>query len=246
MQINVKRFQDLLKKATLNYTIPSVQFVMDNNKVTSKMRTPTNNVIVILQKDNDIITGIPDTIELNFDEPASKVKPYIQLIDDEVAEFIVNDEKVVIKAGRNKTNLHQHVASFITTFTGNKPTINPFYELKLTNEVKEMFSKVRKIAGKFDKVYFGVKDNKFYIETTDKTNRFSNGISYELGNLKYKDVSICFGFKQFNALFTVMDDDFEDFSAKFSYIEAQEAGMITFEKEDGSETYYLLSQLEDN
>lgn len=246
MKINIKRFQEVLRKATLNFTIPTVQVTMTKDKVVSKMRSPTNDVVVLLESDNDVVTGISDndTVELNFEEPASKVKPYLALIDADEADLTVNDEKIIVKVGRHKTNLHLHLPSYVTTFNGNKPSPPTFYEIELTEPVKHMFNSIRKVAGKFDKVYFKVVDKKFIIETTDGTNRFSNGISFELGDVDHKDISILFAFKNFNSLLMVINDDFEDFKAKFSWLDTSNAGMVSFEKDDGSETYYLLSKLE--
>lgn len=244
MEINVRNLQEVIKKATLNYTIPTVQVTVEGTKVTSKMRSPTNNVVVILNTENNVISGLPDSLELNFDEPSTKVRPYLNLIDTDTANLIVSDGKITLKAGRQKTNLHLHMPSFITTFGGNEPNTTPFYTLDLDDTVKEYFNKIKKVAGKFERVYFQVKDNKFIVETTNKMNRLENGIDFELGDVKYKNLCMLFGFKNFNALLSTIDTNFNDFKAKFAWMEQQEAGFVVFEKNDGSEKYYLLSQID--
>lgn len=244
MDIHVRNLEKTIKKATLNYTIPTVQIVVDGSKVTSKMRSPTNNVVIVLNTENNIVNGLPDTLELNFDEPSTKVRPYLNLIDTDNANLTVASDKITLKSGRHKTNLFLCMPNFVTTFGGNEPKSDYFYELQLNDDVKEMFTKIKKVAGKFEKVYFLVKDNKFIIETTNKNNRYENGIDFELGDIKYKNVCMCLSFKNFNALLTVIDTDFNDFKAKFTWIDQQEAGLVVFEKDDGSEKYYLLSQLD--
>lgn len=245
MVINVENLQEIIKKSTLNYVIPSVQLKVDSDKITTKMRSATNTVVVYLDIENDVISDVPDEIELNFDEPNVKVRPYLNLIDTQTVDATFADDKITLIDGKHKTNLHFCMSSFVTTFTGQEPNTTIFQELPLTVEVGEIFDKIRKVAGKFEKVYFTVKDKKFIVETTDRTNRFSNGISFELGDIDYNNIDICFEFKNFNAVLQCIDDDLSEFTAKFTWVEQQQAGMVLFEKSDGSEKYYLLSKLED-
>lgn len=245
MNVNVAGFQEILKKSTVNFVIPSVQIKVDNERIKSKMRSQTNDVVVILDVPNDdIFTDVPDTLELNFDNPSTNVRPYLNLIDNEVVELAVTDEKLTLKDGRHKTNLFFCMASFVTAFTGNAPVVPNFHQLQLSENIRNCFDKVIKVGGTFEKVYFSVKNKRFIIEATDHSNRFSNGISFDLGACDYQDVDICFGFKNFNALFKVIYDTFDQFNATFTYLPEQESGMVLFEKRDGSEKYYLLSRQE--
>lgn len=245
MIINVENLQEIIKKSTLNYIIPSVQLKVNGDKILAKMRSTNNTVVVYLNVDNNVISDVPDEIEMNFDEPNVKVRPYLNLIDSQTVNAVFADDKLTLKDGRHKTNLHFCMSSFVTTFTGQEPSTPVFYELSLTPETGESFDKIRKVAGKFEKVYFTVKDKRFIVETTDKTNRFSNGISFELGDIDHKNVEICFEYKNFNAVLQCIGDELSDFTAKFTWIEEQEAGMVLFEKNDSSEKYYILSKLED-
>jgi hypothetical protein len=245
MIINVNQLQEVIKRATLNYVIPSVQLKINDDRISTKMRSANNTVVVYLDIKNDVVTDVVDEVELNFDEPNVKVKPYLNLIDSETVDAIFSDDKLTLKDGKHKTNLHFCMSSFVTTFTGQEPNIPSFYELSLTDEVGDIFDKIRKVAGKFEKVYFTVKDNKFIVETTDRTNRFSNGINFELGDIDYDDVDICFDFKNFNAVLQCISENLNDFNAKFTWVSEQNAGMVLFENSDGSEKYYLLSKLED-
>jgi len=83
----------------------------------------------------------------------------------------------------------------------------------------------------------------FSIETADKTNRFSNGLKFELTRMSdVPDLSICFDYKNFINLMAVINGDSENFTLEFSYVEEQEMGMVYAGKNDGNEKYYLMSK----
>jgi hypothetical protein len=244
MKINVPKLQEVIKKATLHNTIETVQIKVDGSTVTSKMRSQSNNVVVILNIPNEILTDVPDTVELNFDKPSAKVLPYLNLIDNEVVDTKISDDKIVLKDGRHKTNLHFCMPSFVTTFSGSDPQAPIFYELDITEEVLGMFKKILKIGGTFEKVYFAVRDKQLVIETTDRQNRFANGISFVVDSVEQPNLDICIHFKSVFGLFQSIKEAELDFKAKLVWLAEQEAGMVLFEKTDGSEKYYLLSNVE--
>lgn len=245
MNINVNNLQGLIKKATLNYVIPSVNLTINGSQVISKMRSQGNSVVVCLDLPNDIITDLPDTVEMNFDEPNLNVKPYLNLIDNDVVQLSVNDAGLILKDGRQKTNLFFCMPSTVTTFSGNTPALTPFHTIDLNDEVKGYFDKIRKIAGSFQVVYFTVRDKKFYIEATDRSNRYVNGISFELADVDTHNLDICVEYKNFNALLQVIEANFTNFKVSFSWLVAQEAGMVSFERNDGKEKYYLMQKQEE-
>lgn len=245
MRINVDNLQEVIKKSTLNYLIPSVQFTVDGDKVKSKMRSSSNDVVILLDMDNDVISDLPDSVEFNFDEPNAKVKPYLNLIDGDNVEATITDEKITLKAGRHKTDLFFCMSNFVTTFGGDEPKPQSFHEIDLTDEVKECFDKIKKVGGTFEKVYFGVKGGKLFVETTNRLNRFANGIKFDLDDTSQSDLDICFSFKNFNSVLQVIDPDFNNFKMKFIYMAEQQAGMIIFEKGDGSEKYFILSKIDE-
>ncbi len=246
MNINVNNLQSTIRKATLNYIIPSVHLNISGDKVISRMRSQGNSVVIDLNLPNDIISDIPDSIDISFDEPNVNVKPYLNLIDNDIVNLSVNDAGMILKDGRQRTNLFYCMPSTVTTFTGDTPNIPAFHEIILTDEIKKQFDKIRKIAGKFEVVYFTVRDNRFFVETTDRTNRYANGITFELASLENTpNLDICLEYKNFNSLLQVIDSNFTGFKANFIWMEAQSAGMVFFERLDGREKYYLLQKMED-
>ena len=190
MKINVPKLQEVIKKATLSNSIETVQIRIDAESVTSKMRSQNNNVVVILNLPNEILTDVPDVVELNFGKPSAKVLPYLNLIDNDIVDTKITDDKILVKDGRHKTNLHFCMPSFVTTFTGAEPQAPIFYELDITEEILGMFKKILKIGGSFEKVYFAVRDKQLIIETTDRQNRFANGINFVLDNIDHPNLDI--------------------------------------------------------
>jgi hypothetical protein len=244
MQVNISNFKDLLKKCTLNYMIQSVQLNFENNKVKSKMVDPSQNAVLIINRDNDIIPELNDVI-FNFIEPRLNVTSYLELFDNEQVEIGINDNKLSLIQGKQNADIYFCSDNFVSTFGGNDTIdIDYFYTMEIDPVMVNMLNKIKKIGGKFGKVYFSVDKNKFYMEAVDKSNRFSNGMKFELDKVEISDLECFYDFKFFNAILTVINEDIEDFKINFAYIPDREAGMILFEKNDKSEKYYLMSRIE--
>ena len=90
MNINVTELKKFLKKATLNYSIDSVQMNISKERVVSKMITPSSDAIAILNMDNTILPNIStrDSIVFNFSEPSTTILPYLNLIDESAVTSI--------------------------------------------------------------------------------------------------------------------------------------------------------------
>jgi hypothetical protein len=82
------------------------------------------------------------------------------------------------------------------------------------------------------------------METTDKQNSLSNGIRFELLDVKEDDLNLCFDFKNFSNLMAVVEGREDEFRISFTYIREQNLGMSYLEKTDNSERYYLMSKME--
>jgi hypothetical protein len=245
MKINVKKFKTFIQKATLNNSITNVRIMVDGDSIKSSMIG--QGCITIVDLKNDIIGGIPYEVEMNFNEPKQHLETYLDLIDDEMAEIDIKDQKIILKSGRQKSNIFYCSQHITTYYNGTEPKSigETFHTFKLDNSFLEVYDKIRKIAGKFNKVYFSVENNEFYMETTDKTNKFSNGIKFALSGVVYKDVSLCFDFKNINALMTIVAEEADKFTVSFRWVEAQKGGMLSLEKDDGSEKYYIVTHKEE-
>ena len=247
MILNVDKFEDVIKKATLNFTLETVQLNFDKDKVTTKIFNSSEDAIVFLNIDNDIvpITSEHDELQFNFIEPNNTVIPYLSLIDGEQADIEIKKEKVILKSDNQRSNIFFCSPIIVKVFNRDdvKPGIEYFTKLAIDDNFVNGFNKIKKIGSRFGKIYITVKDNTLYMETMDKTNRSSNGFSFNMGNIEMSDLSMCFNYKNIINLMNVLAiSGTDNFHINLAYIEAQGLGMMYVTNNDGSEKYYLMSK----
>lgn len=245
-KVNLLEFQDVLRRSTLNFSIDNVGMTFGSDEFKVGMRSA--NAIVVLKGANNIISGIAptDTWDLNFSDPSKNVKAYFDLIiPDEQNEAVIEmkNEKIVVKSGGQKSNLFFCSEHLVTKFDREGPRTEGelVFEFDITQEFVDTFNLIKKVAGGFGKIYFNVEDGEVSIESTDKTNSFSNGMKMTIGRSDYEDVSVCFDFKTFNNVMTLLNGDATDFKFRIGYIPQSNGGMSSFVKNDGSEKYFVLS-----
>jgi len=241
MNINVVNFKDVLKKATLNFSIGSVQLVFEDGKIKSSMISESRNAIVVIHVDNDVISG--DGVEFNFSSPSENLVPFLNLVDEEEVDIEIRTEKIVMRDGRQKQSIHFCSPTIVSTFGSRaaREGTTYFTAIEIDGRFVDMFSKIKKIGSRFGKIYFTVDNGKLFIETTDKTNRFSNNLKFELMSVGSDDLTMCFDYTDFSNLMSVIGNR-EDFKMHFAYVEDQEMGMIYITSSDDSENYYLMSK----
>ena len=106
--LNVDKFKEVIKKATLNNSIDCIQLNFEESRVKVGMISSENDIITIINDENDFI-GLTqhDTITFNFNQPSVLLLPYLDVVDEEVASIkIVEDEKITIQSGEQKSNIH--------------------------------------------------------------------------------------------------------------------------------------------
>lgn len=243
MLVNIENFKNFVHKSTISYYIDSIQINYDkeNNKVWSNMVSMFSDCVTILNIDNNIFDGVNENIELNFCNPKSELKPYLQLIDDEEVDFKLFKNKIVLD---NRIKIHFDDPSVVSTFVSKMPldNIEYFVTLNIDEEFFNNFRKIKKIGNRFGKIYFSVLQNKLFLETTDKTNTYSNGVSLYLCEVDSNDLTMCFNYNLFCNLINVIDD--ESFKMKLTYIEEKEGGMIYMYNINESEKYFLMTKTE--
>uniref|UniRef100_A0A6M3ITD0 Proliferating cell nuclear antigen PCNA N-terminal domain-containing protein n=1 Tax=viral metagenome TaxID=1070528 RepID=A0A6M3ITD0_9ZZZZ len=249
MKINIDNFKTVLKKSTLNHNIDNVQLVFTDKTVKSRMISSSRDAISILNIDNNILMGIKkdEEIQFNFIEPSQSLIPFLNLIDDDEANIKIHNEKIVIISGSQRSNIHFSSPNIISVFTQDSPKegIEYFLELKLTDDFIANMIKIKKISSRFKNIYFNVENGMFSMETTDKTNKFSNGMKFDIVNISdIKDLTICFDQINIMNLMAVIGSDYDNFSFSFSFIEDVELGMLFANKSDGSEKYFIMSRTE--
>lgn len=250
MLVNVKNFNNLLRKATLNYSINSFHCEITPERITSRMIKPSKDAIVCLDLPNDTFKENNETLSFNFIEPNSSIVPYLNLIDSENVDFIVRNEKIIVKDGKQKSNLFFCEPEIPSKFGASEPKgkFDPFITIDVDEDFLDSFNKIKKIGNKFGKVYFSNSDKMFKMETTDKKNKFSNGLSFDIKETNIKEnISICFDFTNFINMFSVLDNDVS-YALSFIYIKEKEMGLMSCtrknEETDVIERYYLMSKME--
>ena len=248
MRVNVERLKIYIKKATLNYSLESLQIILTKERVCSRMAAPQGKYVILLEIDNDIFMDVPTGTEykFNFIEPNQNLLPFLNLIDDEETTLIVDDEKLTFKNGSQKSSVFFCSSTVVSIFglTAPRAGINYFVQIPFNTEFSSYFNKIKKIGMKFGKVYFSVKDSVLLLESTDKLNRLSNGISFNIQSVEYIDLSLCFDFKDVSNLLAVLNGDVDNFVFNLAYLSDKNLGMIYIHNVDETEKYYLMSYLE--
>jgi hypothetical protein len=250
-KVNLLEFQNMLRKATLNYSMDTVGISINSETFRVGMRS--GNAIVILNGPNNIISGISNTDiwDLRFSDPSKNVKSYFDLtIPDANDEAIIEmkEEKVTILSDdkTQKINLFFCSEHLISRFDKEGPKVSgdTVFEMSITQDFMDTFSLIKKVAGGFGKVYFTVEDGIVSLESTDKTNSFANGMKMSIGATECSDIAVCFDFKTINNIIVLLNGDATNFSIRMGYIPQTSGGMVSFIKNDGTEKYFLLSMRE--
>ena len=233
----------MLKKATINFSINNVNVKFENGKIISRMISSDDGSIAILNIDNDVI-DTNDEIEFNFSEPSSNIVPFLNLFDSEEVVTEIYENRIVLKDGRQKTTLNFCSPTIISKFGADsiRSDVEWFNEQEINENFMESFKKIKKIGTRFQKIYFEVKENEFFIETSDKLNEFSNGLRFGLGEIKHDDLTLSFDYKDVVNVMTVIDENYENFTIKFAYREEQDLGIMFVKSIDDSEQYCLFSR----
>lgn len=242
MILNVNNLKDVLKKTTLNFSIETIQLKFGAGRIKSSVSSSDNNAIAILDLENRVIDTI-DEVDFNFSEPAQSVIPFLNIFDEQLVDLKIYENRMTLKSGRQRTNIGFCSEIIINTFGADtmKTDLDWFFEFDVDEAFKENFKKIKKIGARFGNVYFEVKEGKVIIETSDKTNQYSNGLRFTMGNAESQDLVLCFDYKNMVNLMTVLEER-EDFSISLVYKEEQELGMLYAKSENELEKYFLLSR----
>lgn len=243
MKINVECFKRFMKKATLNFSIETVQinYNAEENKVTSKMKDPSAFSALILSVENDIFKDVKEDLSWNFTMPKSEIKPFLDLLDEEEVPLKINKKNIVLN---NELKLYMDDPSIISVLDSQGPkNLNYFVDLSIDDDFYEKYKKIKKIGNRFGKVYWTVKDNQLLLETTDKINTYSNGVNYNIDKVDSSDLTLCFDYMNFVNMMSVIEDEYSNFKMKIAYIEESEGGVI-YALNGDKEQYFLMSQTE--
>lgn len=248
IKLNVEKFKQVLKKATLNLSFDSVQLSLSEETISSKMISRDNSAITMLSIPNDgIVRGVgTEPLVLNFVEPNVNLVPFLNLFGEDEIDLVKNESSMVLKHGKQRSTVRLSIEQAISIFTrpGVNPNIQNFVTLPVSDDFVELFGKIKKVGTRFGKVYFGVDDNTLYIETTDREEGFANSLRFELmENIDSRDLSLCYNFKNLVNLMNCLNGEHNSFNLSIATTNVGESvmGMVSVEKSDGTEKYYLTS-----
>ncbi len=245
MKLKVDDFITLVRKATVDYKIDSFMFNVTQDKINSGLRS-SEGIISILSIPNDIIRLDKNTTELSlpFSDPRN-FTTYLQLFDDKEVDLKVDTEKIRIQSGRQSSNIFFCHPDIVPVFSKTSPRegLLYFYETNINDDFLAYFSKIKKVSVKIGKVYIGVENCMFYIESSDSRNNYANTLRCDIGECKSDNKKMCLDYKNLVSIFNILTSDV---NYKFScvYDDEQDLGMVQIENEDKSEKYYLSSIME--
>jgi len=244
MKFNVEEFKSVLKKSTLNFSIDSVRLGFSKNLINSNMISERRDAVVSLNIPNNMMAvKKAEEIEMNFSQPLQQLMPFLNLLDEDEANISIKENKIVISSGRQRSNIHFCSPEIVSVFETTAKETEQFLTIDIDDNFINAFMKIKKIGSKFGDVYFNVEKDVFNIETTDRTNRFSNGLKLDLVDIKdVDDLTLRFDYKNFLNLMSVVNGNADDFQMSFSYMRKQDMGILLAEKKD-EEKYYLMSRM---
>lgn len=243
MKINLKNFETVLKKATHNFNIETVQLVFEDGRIKTSMVSSSNNNIAILDITNKVV-DVNDEMVFNFIEPSSNVLPFISSFDSEEVNFSITDAFMKLKDGDQscRINFCDNEAVNVLGRQGTKDGLDWFFKIKIDESFMDKFEKIKKIGSRFGKVYIEVKDGNIYLDTSDKENYYSNGLKFKLDEIESDEKTICFYYKDMVHLMSIIDLDL-NFELRCAYMDTQKLGLLNMvtENETENENYSLIS-----
>ena len=250
--LNVKNFEKLLKKVTVDNVLPYCQLNFKDSRISTSMIAKSRDVVIQHNLINNIIGGLSanDELSLPFDDPQLRIIPQLKAltsVDIEEAEIELSDERIKILAGQWGGGIINFCDEdgLANAIMRKAPRELPyFHSIIVTPEMHFGFNPIKVIAPRYGKIYFTVESGQLFLETSDKTNTLSDGYKLPLANgLSQKDVTICFAFNNFAAVMNVMAaDDQKQYQMYFAWAEEDERGMILIQTSEQDEKYFLFSR----
>jgi hypothetical protein len=245
MKINLVNLENVLKKATLNFSIETLQLRLSDT-LQADMRSNDGNSIALLNIPNDVL-DTDEEITFNFTVVSQNVMPFIGLFDNDEIDVDLYEGSagaghMILIDGRQKSRIsfcYPTVPKRLGT-DDVKQDVDWFFEFDVDEEFMGKFEKIKKIGARFGNVILEIKENQVFLETADKSNQHSNSLKFHLDDIEKEDLSLCFSYKDMVNLMNVLDIE-KKFKAKFTYDVDNELGMIYVYADDNSEKYCLLS-----
>lgn len=242
MKINIKNFKDVITKATLNFSIETLQLRF-SDRIQSDMINGNGTSISILNVENNVLDSNEELV-FNFGNPSHNVIPFIALFDNDEVELSLTDLFMKLKDGSQITKIGFCSENAVKRLgTNDVKDVDWFYEMKIDQDFIDKFEKIKKIGARFGKVYFSVSENRLFIETADKTNMYSNGVKFKLADIEMPDLALAHSYNDVvNFVHCIEMNLDKGFTLKLSFDDEQGLGCVYAFSENSEEKYALISR----
>lgn len=242
MRINIQNFKDVVTKATLNFSIETLQLRF-GDRIQSDMINGNGTSISILDIENNVLDTTEELV-FNFGDPSNNLIPFIALFDTDEVELSLTDLFMKFRDGQQITKVGFCSDAAVKRLgTDDVKDVDWFYDMAIDQTLIDQFEKIKKIGSRFGKVYFTVDQNRLFLETADKTNRYSNGVKFKLADIEMPDLSLAYVYNDMVNFFHCIEMNIEKgFTLKVSYDREQGLGCVYAFSEQSNEKYALISR----
>lgn len=242
MRINISNFKDVVTKATLNFSIETLQLRF-SDRIRSDSINGNGTSISILNIENNVL-DTNEELKFNFGDPSNNLIPFIDLFDNEEVELSLTDLFMKFKDGEQMTKVGFCSETAVKRLgTEDVKEVEWFYTMPIDQNLIDQFDKIKRIGSRFGKVYFSIDNNRLFLETTDKTNRYSNGVKFKLADIEIQDLSLAYVYNDVVNFFHCIQMDLDkNFTLKVSYDDEQGLGCVYAFSEHDNEKYALISR----
>ncbi len=250
--LNVKNFESLLKKVTLDNTIPFCQLNFSEGMIETSVIATTRDIVIKHNMENNFIGGLGsnDELTLSFMDPHLRIMPQLKALEGleiEEAEIEISDERLKILTGQwggGTIHFCDDAVLANNIMRRNPRELNYFHSIVVTPEMHYGFKPIKAIAPTYGKIYFTVENSNLYLETGDKTNVYTDNYKLPLANdVGVDDLTVCFDFSNFNSMMNVMAaEENKKYNINFAWENEDERGMMYIHTDETDENYYLFSR----
>jgi hypothetical protein len=251
--LHAVNFRNVLQKVTMDYMIQFCQLNFIGDKIKTSIIAATRDIVIQHDLPNNVIGGLSpeDELTLSFVDPHLRIIPQIkalEAIELEDAEIEISDEKIRVLAGQwGGGTMHFCDDSVLANHIMRREPreLEYFHTIDVTPDIHFGFRPIKMIAPTYGKIYFSVVSGKLILETSDKTNMFTDKYILPLaeGLSSIEDLTVCFDFNHFNCLMNVMaEDPDQNYKMNFAWNSEEGRGMLYAHSTNLQEKYYLFSR----
>lgn len=252
MKINIDNFIELIKKATINYSIDYCQLTVSKEKINCSIKNNLSSIIVKLDVKNNVFSDVTEDFILNIIDAGQTIVPYLQLFDKkkevEVKYTFIRDNHIKnfdLKQDKLKSRLNFAEPIITRLFSGtlNIGDAKEIFSITIDEDFIDNYEKLKKIAVRTGKIYFSVKDKILSFIAGDTSLSHLNSFSVEIEEKNFEDIEICFDFKYYMNVISILnlDENLFDIVLLVKTKNNSPFGILDIVSKDKSEEYFIAS-----